>query len=79
MEITMLNTNNNEIYDGLTKKFIPESILVIISKEDYLNELKKYHYFSGKEFDKNKTTVYICKDFTCSLPLHSMFEIEKLL
>ena len=79
MEITMLNTNNNEIYDGLTKKFIPESILVIISKEDYLNELKKYHYFSGKEFDKNKTTVYICKDFTCSLPLHSMSEIEKLL
>ena len=79
IEITMLNTNNGEIYDGLTKKFIPESILVIIPKEDYLNELKKYHYFSGKEFDKNKTTVYICKDFTCSLPLHSMSEIEKSL
>lgn len=79
IEITLLNTNNGEIYDGLTKKFIPESILVIISKEEYLNELKKYHYFSGKEFDKNKTTVYICKDFTCSLPLHSMSEIEKLL
>jgi len=79
IEITVLNTNNGEIYDGLTKKFIPESILVIISKGDYLNELKKYHYFSGKEFDKNKTTVYICKDFTCSLPLHSMSEIEKSL
>ncbi|MGI0040540.1 MAG: thioredoxin domain-containing protein, partial [Nitrosopumilaceae archaeon] len=63
IEITMLNTNDSEIYDGLTKKFIPESILVIISKEEYLNELKKYQYFSGKEFDKNKTTVYICKDF----------------
>ncbi len=79
IEITMLNTNDSEIYDGLTKKFIPESILVIISKEEYLNELKKYQYFSGKEFDKNKTTVYICKDFTCSLPLHLMSEIEKLL
>jgi len=79
IEITMLNTNNSEIYDGLTKKFVPESIFVIISKEEHLNELKKYHYFSGKEFDKNKTTVYVCKDFTCSLPLHSMSEIEKLL
>ena len=79
IEITMLNTNDSEIYVGLTKKFIPESILVIISKEEYLNELKKYQYFSGKEFDKNKTTVYICKDFTCSLPLHLMSEIEKLL
>lgn len=79
IEITMLNTNNSEIYDGITKKFIPESLLVIISKEEHLNLLTKYRYFYGKEFDKNKTTVYICKDFTCSLPLHSLSEIEKLL
>lgn len=79
IEITMLNTNDSEIYDGLTKKFVPESILVIISKEENLSDLKKYVYFSGKEFNKNKTTVYVCKDFACSLPLHSMHEIEKLL
>ena len=79
IEITMLNTIDSEIYDGLTKKFIPESILVIISKEENLDDLKKYKYFSGKEFDRNKTTVYICKDFACSLPLHSMYEVEKLL
>ncbi|MGI0010762.1 MAG: thioredoxin domain-containing protein [Nitrosopumilaceae archaeon] len=79
IEITMLNTNNGEIYTGLTRRFIPESILVTISKEEYLNDLKEYQYFSRKEFDKNKTTVYVCKDFTCSLPLYSMSEIEKLL
>ena len=79
IEITMLNTTDSEIYDGLTKRFIPESILVIISKEENLNDLKKYKYFLGKEFDRNKTTVYVCKDFACSLPLHSMYEIEKLL
>ena len=78
-EITMLNTKDSEIYDGLTKKFVPESILVTISKEEYIDELTKYQYFSGKEFDKNKTTVYVCKNFTCSLPMHSMSEIEKLL
>ena len=79
IEITMLNIKDSEIYTGLTMSFIPESILVTISKEEHLNDLKKYLYFSGKEFDKNKTTVYVCKDFTCSLPLHSMLEIEKLL
>jgi len=79
IEITMLNTNNSEIYTGLTRRFIPESILVTISKEECLNDLKEYRYFSGKEFDKNKTTVYVCKDFACSLPLYLMSEIEKLL
>jgi uncharacterized protein YyaL (SSP411 family) len=79
IEITMLNTNNAEIYTSLTSRFIPESILVTISKEEYLNDLKEYRYFLGKEFDKNKTAVYVCKDFTCSLPLHSVSEIEKLL
>ncbi len=79
IEITMLNTNNNEIYTGLTGRFVPESILVTISKEEHLNDLKEYRYFSGKEFDKNKTTVYVCKNSSCSLPLYLMSEIEKLL
>jgi len=79
VEITLLNTNNNEIYSGLSRKFLPESILVTIPKQEYLDSLKNYQYFSGKEYDKNKTTVYVCKDFTCSLPLHSLPEIEKLL
>ena len=78
-EITILNTSDREIYDGLTKKFVPESILVTISKEEYVDELLRYPYFLGKGFDKNKTTVYVCKNFTCSLPMHSMSEIEKLL
>ena len=78
-EITMLNTNDNKLYNDLTTKFVPESILVTIPKEESLTELKKYQYFSGKKFDKNRTIVYVCKNFTCSLPLYSMVEIEKLL
>ncbi|MBI5377892.1 MAG: thioredoxin domain-containing protein, partial [Thaumarchaeota archaeon] len=57
VEITLLNTNNDEIYFGLTKKFLPASILVTIPKQEYLDDLKNYQYFSGKEYDKNKTTV----------------------
>ena len=79
VEITMLNTTNDEVYFGLARKFLPASILVTITKKEYLDNLKNYQYFSGKEYDENKTTVYVCKDFTCSLPLHSLSEIEKLL
>jgi hypothetical protein len=78
-EITMLNTINDEIYSRLAREFLPESILVTITKQEYLDNLKNYQYFKGKEYDKNKTTVYVCKDFACSLPLYSLPEIEKLL
>jgi uncharacterized protein len=78
LEITMINPINNEIRDYLLKKFIPESILVTISRQEDLAKLNGLQFFAGKEFDDSKTKVYICKDFTCSLPLETISEIEKL-
>ena len=79
IEITIINMMNKEIYDFLTKKFLPESILVIISSEANLNELQQLDFFAGKGYDTRKTKVYICKDFTCSLPLETINEIERIL
>ncbi|HMK32054.1 MAG TPA: thioredoxin, partial [Nitrosopumilaceae archaeon] len=79
IEITLLNNENQEIYESLVKKFLPESILVTIPKEEYLEGLKNYTFFTGKEYDKTRTKVFVCKNFTCSLPLYSLVEIEKLL
>ena len=78
LEITVINEVNNEIKNYLTKKFIPESILVSILKKEDLDVLQKLPFFSGKEYDNTKTRVYVCKDFTCSLPLDSLAEIQKL-
>ncbi len=78
IEITLLNQKDLEIYNYLTKKFLPQSMLVTVDNEEFLSSLKKYPFFAGKEYDKTKTTVFVCKDFTCSMPLHSMSEIEKL-
>ena len=78
-EITLLNEENHEIYTNLTRRFLPESILVTIPNAEYMEDLAKYAFFAGKEYDKTKTTVFICKNFTCSLPLYSLTEIEKLL
>lgn len=79
IEITLLNTKNKEIFEILTKKFLPESIFVTFKNEEQVKELEKYSFFKGKKFDKSATTVFVCKDFTCSRPLHSLQEIEKLL
>jgi hypothetical protein len=76
-EITLLNPKNIEIYKFLMGRFLPESILVTISDKTQLKELSGLQFFAGKEFKEEKTTVFICKDFTCSLPLESVSEIEK--
>jgi len=76
-EITVLNSKNSEISKSLTTRFLPESILVTINAKNQMEKLSKYQFFEGKEFNEDKTTVFVCKDFTCSLPLESIADIEK--
>ena len=77
-EITVLGTSDKQIYDYLTKSFLPESILVVINTASQLTNLSKYPFFAGKQFS-DKTIVFVCKNFSCSLPLSSISEIEQLL
>jgi uncharacterized protein YyaL (SSP411 family) len=76
-EITILNPKNIDIYKFLMGSFLPESILVTVYDKSQLQNLSYLPFFSGKEFKEDRTTVFICKDFTCSLPLASISEIEK--
>lgn len=77
VEITIVN-NFGDAYEYLTGKFLPESIIVIVPSAEKLSQLSKYQFFSGKEFF-DKATVYVCKNFSCSLPTQKIDEIEKLL
>ena len=79
LEITVLNDENKKISDFLTKSFLPESILVSIKNAKQYDDLSHYPFFAGKNFDPNKTKVFVCKDFTCSLPLQSVEDIKKVL
>jgi len=76
-EITIINDKNSKIISYLRKKFLPESIMVIVTNQKNLNALSKYPFFSGKEFQDNETNVFVCKNFSCSLPLSDLSEIEK--
>jgi uncharacterized protein YyaL (SSP411 family) len=78
-EITLINPINKEIYDFTTKRFLPEAILVVVPNEEHLKALSKHSFFAGKEFAADKTIVFVCKNFSCSLPLQTIPEIEKLL
>jgi len=76
-EITVINDKNSELISTLQKKFLPESIMIIIRHKNNLDSLSKHAFFSGKEFQDDKTSVFICKNFSCSLPLSDLSEIEK--
>ena len=76
-EVTILNAQNAELVSKLSKKFLPESIIVTIHQEDELNLLSKFSFFAGKEFLTDQTTVFVCKNFSCSLPLTSLTEVEE--
>ncbi|MDE1830635.1 MAG: thioredoxin domain-containing protein, partial [Thaumarchaeota archaeon] len=78
-EITIINNSNKELCSYIEKKFIPESILVSVGNKQVLEDLQQLPFFAGKGFVDSKTQVYICKDFTCSLPLESISEVEKLI
>jgi uncharacterized protein YyaL (SSP411 family) len=74
-EITIINSENVEICNFLYSKFLPESITVSINNKSQLENLSKFSFFAGKSFS-DKTSVFVCRNFTCSLPLGSISEIN---
>ena len=76
-EITILNDKNSELITKLNRKFIPESIMILLKNHDELNSLSEYPFFSGKKFDQSQTSIFVCKNSTCSLPLTTLSDVEK--
>ena len=79
-EITILDSQNTKnLHRTLNKKFLPESIIVQIKNEEDLLGLSKFPFFAGKEFPKHEPfySVFVCKNFTCSLPMSDLSDIEK--
>ncbi|MDW7641082.1 MAG: thioredoxin domain-containing protein [Nitrosarchaeum sp.] len=77
-EIIIINSENSEICKFLSSTFLPESFIIQIQNKLQLENLVKFPFFKGKTFSE-KTTVFVCKDFTCSLPLSTRSEIDSLL
>ena len=75
LEISIVNTENSELCNYLLSNYFPNSFMVTIQNENQLNNLSEFPFFAGKSFEE-KTNVFICKNFTCSLPLRTVDEVK---
>lgn len=75
VEITIINTENSQLCDSVIFEYLPNSIIVTVQRSDQLSALSEYPFFAGKSFEE-KTSAFVCKNFTCSLPLHTIDEIN---
>ncbi|PIW33499.1 MAG: thioredoxin, partial [Nitrosopumilales archaeon CG15_BIG_FIL_POST_REV_8_21_14_020_37_12] len=78
VEITIINDENSQICNLLYMKFLPEALMVTIKNKSQLDGLSQVPFFAGKNFE-DKTSVFVCKDFVCSLPLHTADQVESSL
>lgn len=78
--------NKREMKKWIMKQYIPNSITLALEfPSDELQQLMSsniFPLFKGKQIDiahneKFMECVYICKDFTCSLPMYSLAELKK--
>ncbi|WP_420545886.1 thioredoxin domain-containing protein [Nitrosopumilus sp.] len=74
-EITIINTENSDICNSLSAQYLPNSFIVMIKKPEQLTNLSKFPFFGGKQFEE-KTSVFVCKNFSCSLPLKTVDEVQ---
>ena len=79
VEVTLI-ANDSKANDAITwinQQYIPEGIFAIVDSAN-IAQLQDMVFFKGKEAVKEKLfTAYVCKNFTCSLPLHSIDDISK--
>ena len=75
VEITIINTENSQLCNSVILEYLPNSIIVTVQSSDQLSALSEYPFFAGKSFEE-KTSAFVCKNFTCSLPLHTIDEIN---
>jgi len=76
LEVTVIG-NNESTRELLWRSYLPE--LVDANVTDNIDEdLSKRPFFNGKHKVHGKQfTVYVCKDFRCSLPLHDIEEVAR--
>ena len=75
VEITIINSENSNICNSILTDYLPSSFIVTVQNSSQLENLSEYPFFAGKSFE-DKTSVFVCKNFTCSLPLRTLDEIN---
>lgn len=72
------NTNNSSLVAWLNRQFLPGSVIAIVHPSE-LAKLQYYPFFKGREAEGGREAAFVCKDFTCSLPIRLIEELERQL
>jgi uncharacterized protein len=72
------NTNSSDLVAWLNRQFLPNNINAIVHTSE-LATLQRYPAFKGREAQGGGETAYVCKNYTCSLPIKSIEELERQL
>jgi uncharacterized protein YyaL (SSP411 family) len=72
------NSNHSSLVAWLNTQFLPHSINAIVSSSELVT-LQKYPYFKGRAAKGGGETAFVCKNFSCSLPIKSVKELESQL
>ena len=72
------NTNSSDLVAWLNSQFLPNNINAIVHTSE-LATLQRYPAFKGREAQGGGETAYVCKNYTCSLPIKSIEELERQL
>jgi uncharacterized protein YyaL (SSP411 family) len=77
VEVTVItDSSSSGIAGWLNRQFVPDGINAVVSASE-LESLQKYAYFKGRNGDGE--TAFVCRNFTCSLPIKSQQELERQL
>ncbi len=81
-EIVIASENISDAKDiikYLNTKFLPDRTILMKEKNSIFELLKISPYTREMGIIDGKATIYICKNFSCSLPVTSLEQLEKLL
>jgi uncharacterized protein len=84
VEVTLIigndrtNTNSSGLVAWVNGQFLPNSVNAIVPASE-LATLQRYPAFKGREAQGGGETAYVCKNYTCSLPIKSIEELERQL
>jgi uncharacterized protein len=78
-EIVIVGEKGSDMERDLKKRYLPNKVVLLIAKDVEDRIRKIAGYTSAMKTIGDKTTVYVCKDYKCSLPVNDIDGFSKLL
>jgi uncharacterized protein len=69
-------SDNSNLAAWVNKQFLPNGIVATVRINEF-QKLQHYPFFKGREPQGSEDTAYVCKNFSCSLPIQSVDMLQR--